>query len=64
MAHAATHFMGLEILQSLGPMKAFVGMISIVSIYGLLAGLLTTYWGPGAAGSGVAEMIGYLNGVN
>ena len=25
---------------------------------------MTTYWGQGAAGSGVAEMIGYLNGVN
>ena len=28
------------------------------------AGLLTTYWGQGAAGSGVAEYIGYCNGVN
>ena len=26
--------------------------------------MLTTYWGPAAAGSGVAELIGYLNGVN
>ena len=25
---------------------------------------MTTYWGPGASGSGVAELIGYLNGVN
>ena len=25
---------------------------------------MTTYWGPGAAGSGVAELVGYLNGVN
>lgn len=25
---------------------------------------LTTYWGPGASGSGVAELIGYVNGVN
>jgi chloride channel 7 len=25
---------------------------------------LTTYWGPGAAGSGVAEVIGYVSGVN
>jgi chloride channel 7 len=25
---------------------------------------LTTFWGTGAAGSGVAEVIGYLNGVN
>jgi len=25
---------------------------------------MTTYWGPGANGSGVAELVGYLNGVN
>ena len=28
------------------------------------AGILTTYYGPGASGSGVAELIGYMNGVN
>ena len=26
--------------------------------------LMTIYWGPGANGSGVAEIIGYLNGIN
>ena len=31
---------------------------------GIIAGVMTTYWGQGAAGSGVAELIGYLNGVN
>ena len=31
---------------------------------GLTASLITTYYGPGASGSGVAEFIGYLNGVN
>ena len=25
---------------------------------------MTTFWGPGANGSGVAEIIGYVNGVN
>ena len=25
---------------------------------------MTTFWGPGAAGSGVAEIIGYLQGIN
>ena len=25
---------------------------------------MTTYWGTGASGSGVAELIGYLNGIN
>ena len=31
---------------------------------GLMAGIMTTYYGQGAAGSGVAEIIGYQNGVN
>lgn len=31
---------------------------------GLFAGIITTYYGPAAAGSGVAEFIGYMNGVN
>jgi len=30
----------------------------------LFAGILTTYYGPKAAGSGVAEVMGYLNGVH
>ena len=30
----------------------------------LLASVMTVYWGPGANGSGVAELMGYLNGVN
>jgi len=29
-----------------------------------VSGVMTTYWGQGAAGSGVAEYIGYCNGVN
>lgn len=33
-------------------------------LLGTVAGVMTTYYGPGAAGSGVAEMIGYLNGIN
>lgn len=37
---------------------------SFSGFLGVLSCVLTTYWGPGAAGSGVAEVIGYLNGVN
>ena len=33
-------------------------------LYGFIASVLTTYWAPSATGSGVAELIGYLNGVN
>lgn len=36
----------------------------ICAFLGGIAGLLTTYYGPGASGSGVAELIGYMNGVN
>jgi H+/Cl- antiporter ClcA len=31
---------------------------------GVLSCTMTAYWGPGAAGSGVAEIIGYCSGVN
>jgi chloride channel 7 len=34
------------------------------SVFGLIASVITTYYGPAAAGSGVAELVGYLNGVN
>lgn len=37
---------------------------SIAGFYGLVSGLMTVYYGPGAMGSGVAELIGFLNGVN
>ena len=30
----------------------------------LISTVMTVYWGPGAYGSGVAELIAYLNGVN
>ena len=30
----------------------------------LISCALTTWWGPGAFGSGVAEIIGHVNGVN
>ena len=38
--------------------------ICCCGLYGLIASALTTYYGPAATGSGVAELIGYLNGVN
>lgn len=33
-------------------------------LYGLIASAMTTYWAPASMGSGVAELIGYLNGIN
>jgi chloride channel 7 len=43
------------------PWLIYAGM---AMIFGSIASAMTTYWGPGAAGSGVAELIGYLNGIN
>lgn len=43
------------------PLLTYCGLAAVL---GLGAGLLTVYYGPGANGSGVAEMIGYMNGVN
>lgn len=33
-------------------------------LYGFISSSMTAYWAPGATGSGVAELVGYLNGVN
>ena len=41
---------------------AFYGGFAVVCT--LVAGILTVYVGPGANGSGVAEIMGLLNGVN
>jgi chloride channel 7 len=36
----------------------------LCALWGFIGGMMTTYYGPAATGSGVAELIGYLNGVN
>lgn len=46
------------------PAPAWLVYICMCGLYGLIAGYLTTYWGQPASGSGVAELIGYINGVN
>ena len=45
-------------------MVAWFFFASVCVCCGTMAGLLTTYWGTGASGSGVAELIGYINGIN
>jgi len=37
---------------------------SFSAFLAVLSCTLTTFWGPGANGSGVAEIIGYVNGIN
>jgi len=54
-------FSGNDFKTYFGPWLFFAGCSGLL---GLIAGAMTTYWGQGAAGSGVAEMIGYVNGVN
>lgn len=42
----------------------WAGYCAVAACLGALAGAMTVYFGPGANGSGLAEMIGYMNGVN
>ena len=44
--------------------KAWLWFAGMSGLYGFIASAMTTYWAPAATGSGVAELIGYLNGVN
>ena len=45
-------------------MKGWFVFTGLAIILTLLGSAMTVYYGPGAKGSGVAELIGYLNGVN
>mmetsp|Transcript_40703 Transcript_40703/g.39306 ORF Transcript_40703/g.39306 Transcript_40703/m.39306 type:complete len:520 (+) Transcript_40703:73-1632(+) len=49
--------------------KGYIGaawfvFLLISLVFGIMAAVMTAYWGPGAAGSGTAELMGYLNGIN
>ena len=44
------------------PAWLFFSGLSVCCV--LISSIATVYWGPGANGSGVAELIGYLNGIN
>ena len=43
--------------------NGYFNFLGISVIYGLAAAALTAYYGPGANGSGLPELMGYLNGV-
>ena len=52
----------MVIKQSVGyAMMIFMG---ISMLFGLTAALLTVFVGPGSVGSGIAELMAYMNGVN
>ena len=38
--------------------------LGISTLFGLTGALLTVFIGPGSVGSGIAELMAYLNGVN
>lgn len=40
----------------------FFSGISVAMV--LVASIMTVFWGPGANGSGIAELMGYMNGIN
>ena len=45
-------------------MKAYSFYVFFAMVFVLIACLMTIYIGPGANGSGVAEIMGMLNGIN
>jgi len=63
LVHFKDHMTQHQIeLNNIGASWIFYASFS--AFLGVLSCTLTTYYGPGAMGSGVAEIIGYLQGVN
>ena len=63
LVHFKDHFTQHQIdAQNLTQSWLFYALFS--AFLGVLSCTLTAYWGPGANGSGVAEIIGYCSGVN
>ena len=53
-----------ELMAEYSMILAILFMLAFVAITTLGATCLTIYYGPAATGSGVAELIAYVNGVN
>jgi chloride channel 7 len=51
-------------MKNSGVWQAWLVFLSISVLFGGLAAGLTVFVGPGAMGSGVAELMGYFNGLN
>ena len=47
-----------------GVWAAFSYFVLFSMACSVVSSIMTVYWGPGANGSGVAEIIAYMNGVN
>ena len=52
-----------NVIKDTGLGAAWMVFLLISVFYAALASSMTVYIGPGAAGSGIAELMGYLNGI-
>ena len=50
-------------MKTSGIASAWLVFLSLSILFGGIAACLTVYVGPGAAGSGIAELMGYFNGI-
>ena len=53
-----------QTMKSSGLTSAWLVFLSLSILFGGTAAALTVFVGPGAAGSGIAELMGYFNGIN
>lgn len=63
LVHFKDHFTQEQIVDN-SLYGSWMFYASFSAFLGVVSATLTTFWGPGASGSGVAEIIGYLSGVN
>jgi len=53
-----------ETMKVYGIASAWVVFLLLSVLFGGIAAVLTVFVGPGAAGSGIAELMGYFNGIH
>ena len=53
-----------ETMKTMGIASAWIVFLLLSVLFGGIAAVLTVYVGPGAAGSGIAELMGYFNGIH
>ena len=63
LVHFKDHYTQHQI-DSYNLIASWLFYASFSAFLGVVSATMTTFWGPGANGSGVAEIIGYVNGIN
>ena len=53
-----------ETMKNYGIASAWIVFLLLSVLFGGIAAVLTVFVGPGAAGSGIAELMGYFNGIH